>query len=169
MLAEHPMGCRASRAHFIKRNRIIAALAWATVVVEGRRGSGSLETAHQAVRYGRELLAVPGPADSPLSEAPHTLLRQGARLAATARDVVAALPEGAALKAPGPARSPALALEGEERVIMEALGGDALSLDELSRLTSLDTARLSLIMFALEIKDLVSSVPGQRYAKKSRG
>jgi DNA-binding IscR family transcriptional regulator len=50
---------------------------------------------------------------------------------------------------------------------MRHLGGDTLSLDELGQLTGLDMEHLSLIMFGLEIKELVTSVPGQRYAKKT--
>jgi DNA processing protein len=113
-------------------------------------------------------LAVPGPADSPLSEGPHRLLRDGARLAASAEDVVAAFPPGFVTRPFSPRRAAAApALEDEEARILRHLGGDTLSLDELGRITGLDMEHLSLIMFGLEIKELVSAVPGQRYAKKT--
>jgi DNA processing protein len=168
VLSEYPLAGKPDRSHFLKRNRIIAGLSWATVVVEGRNGSGALVTAKNAMEYGREVLAVPGPADSPLSEAPHRLLRDGARLAASADDVAAALPPGFAVRKTARPRSVASAeLEGHEAAILRHIGGDSLSLDELSRITGLDTTHLSLIMFGLEIKELVSAVPGQRYAKKT--
>jgi DNA processing protein len=147
---------------------VVAGLSWVTVVVEGRGGSGALLTAGCATEYGRDVLAVPGPADSPLSEGPHKLLRDGARLAASAADVAAALPGGSESSPASPRRVvPAPDLSAEEAVIMGRLGGDSLSLDELGRATGLDMARLSLIMFGLEIKELVCAVPGQRYAKKT--
>ncbi len=167
VLSEHPLATPPDQPLFPRRNRIIAGLSWATVVVEGRLGSGSLQTAEKSAEYGRETLAVPGPADSPLSEAPHLLLRSGARFAGTPEDVLAALPAGAARTAPKPATQLDFSGEGEEGRVLGLLGGDSLSLDELSRMTGLDTPRLSTIMFGLELKDLVAAVPGQRYAKKT--
>jgi DNA processing protein len=168
LLSEHPLAQRPDRPQFPRRNRIIAGLSWVTVLVEGRSKSGSVITAEKAVEYGREVLAVPGPADSPLSEAPHRLLRDGAKMAASAEDVMAAFPPGFRGRAFSPRRATAApALEGEEARILGHLGGDTLSLDELGKLTGLDMEHLSLIMFGLEIKELVSSVPGQRYAKKT--
>ncbi|MBI4370751.1 MAG: DNA-protecting protein DprA [Elusimicrobia bacterium] len=168
VLSEYPLAARPRPELFPRRNRIVAGLAWAVVVVEGRENSGAGGTAKWALDYGREVLAVPGPADSPLSATPHRLLREGARLAASAEDVLAALPPGLALPpaAPRPGRL-APAFEAEEAGVLAALGSDSLSLDELARGTGLDIARLSTIMFALEIKDAVSFVPGQRYAKKA--
>ena len=168
LLSEFPLAETPEREHFPRRNRIVAGLSWVTVIVEGRGKSGSLSTATKAAEYGRDVLAVPGPADSPLSEAPHRLLRDGAKLAASAQDVVAAFPPGFASRPFAPRRAPApQALESDESKILRHLGGDTLSLDELGQLTGLDMEHLSLIMFGLEIKELVSSVPGQRYAKKT--
>jgi len=168
VLTEFPMSERPEREHFPRRNRIVAGLSWVTVVVEGRGSSGSLITAKIAAEYGRDVLAVPGPADSALSEGPNGLLRDGARLAASAADVVAAFPPGFVSRPFAPRRAAAApALEGEEAAVLRHLGGHTLSMDELARLTGLDMEPLSLIMFGLEIKELVTSVPGQRYAKKT--
>ncbi len=70
LLSEFPLAEKPDRWRFPRRNRIVAGLSWATLIVEGRSKSGSLLTAQNAVEYGREVLAVPGPAGSPLSEAP---------------------------------------------------------------------------------------------------
>jgi DNA processing protein len=168
LLSETPLSVQPSKAVFPRRNRIIAGLAWATAVVEGRGGSGALITARNAAEYGREVFGVPGPADSPLSEAPHRLLRDGARLAASARDILSVLPAGVCA-GPAAAARPARGSrpEGEEGKILQLLGGDSLSLEELGKMTGLDMPHLSLIMFGLEVKELVSAVPGQRYAKKT--
>ncbi|MDE2509956.1 MAG: DNA-processing protein DprA, partial [Elusimicrobia bacterium] len=132
LLSEYPLSAKPFQSSFPRRNRIVAGLSWVTVVVEGAMGSGALLTAKNAADYGREVLAVPGPADSPMSAAPHKLLRDGARLAVSARDILAALPPGASagLLRPPRAARPARA-EGEEARILRLLGGDSLSLEEL--------------------------------------
>lgn len=169
VLSEFPLAVPPHKGHFPRRNRVVAGLSWATIVVEGRGRSGSLLTAGKAAEYGREVFAVPGPADSPLSDGPHRLLRDGARLAAKAEDVTSLFPAqfGSLPRAARGGAAPAVALEGEEARILQHLGGDSLSLEELGKITGLDMAHLSLIMFGLEIKELVSAVPGQRYAKKT--
>lgn len=167
VLSEYSLSTPPDRALFPRRNRIIAGLSWATVVVEGRANSGARSTAVAATAYGREVLAVPGPADSPLSVTPHRLLRDGAHLAIEIDDILRVLPPGAAAE---PARRRAAAAapaDLEEKNILGLLGSESLSLDELGRATGLDTPRLSTIMFGLELKDLVCAVPGQRYAKKN--
>lgn len=168
LLSEFPIGFTPQQYSFPRRNRVVAGLSWATVVVEGGGKSGALQTAQCAGQYGRDVFGVPGPADSPLSEAPHRLLRSGARLAASARDVLELLPPGLPRGPLTPNRAgPPPAVEGEEGRILQVMGGDSLSLEELGKITGLDMGRLSLIMFGLEIKELVSAVPGQRYAKKT--
>jgi DNA processing protein len=173
VISERPLDTKPLRELFPRRNRIVSGLSWMVVVVEGRHKSGSLITARFAGEHGREVLAVPGPADSVMSEAPHRLLADGARLTADVKDILAALPDGhilearkGALQAPRPVPPPAFAPTAEEAKVMALLGSDALSLDELVQLSGLDTTRISSIMFGLEIKERVFSVPGQRYAQK---
>ena len=169
VVSERPIDTQPARDLFPRRNRIVAGLAWNVVVVEGRHKSGSLITARLAAEYGRSVLAVPGPADSVMSEAPHRLIRDGVGLALDADDIVKAMPEGQLLEArigPVSCLAPRPAPTEEESKVMALLGSDALSLDELVQLSGLDTARISSIMFGLELKERVFSVPGQRYAQK---
>ncbi|UPT74452.1 MAG: hypothetical protein M0D55_01540 [Elusimicrobiota bacterium] len=87
----------------------------------------------------------------------------------TVADILASLPDGqvrAAWEAPPPPARPRPAPTGEEESLLALLGSDALSLDELVQLSGLDTMRISSIMFGLELKERVYSVPGQRYAQK---
>jgi DNA processing protein len=97
VLSEFPCGIEPKPWHFPVRNRLIAALAWGTVVVRAARRSGSLITARLALDLGREVLAVPGSLYDRLSEGPHRLLADGAAMATSARDVLDALigPSGA--------------------------------------------------------------------------
>lgn len=168
LLSELPLDMAPLPENFPKRNRLVSGLAWATVVVEGRERSGSGVTARQALEQGREVLAVPGPADSPLSEAPLRLLADGAGLARGLDDILAVLPPGAGRKEAAPVPPPTAPMLEDEARVLALLGSDSLSLDELAGATGLDTSRLSSIMFGLELKSMVVFVPGQRYAQKTR-
>ena len=173
VISERPLDGPPVREAFPRRNRIVAGLSWSVTVVEGRHKSGSLITAKDALNMGRPVLGVPCPAESVLSEAPHWMLRHGGTLAETADDIVNELPDGHLLAArdlsltlPLTPSAGLLAPTAEEAKMMALLGSDALSLDELVQLSGLDTTRISSIMFGLELKNRVSSVPGQRYAQK---
>ncbi len=170
VISERPLDTKPMPELFPRRNRIVAGLSWAVVVVEGRHKSGSLITARLAAENGREVLCVPGPADSVMSEAPHRLLADGARMASNVQDILAALPgvplSEARAGAVSSSNSTAPPITAEEAKIIALLGADALSLDDLVQLSGLDTTRISSIMFGLELKERVSSVPGQRYAQK---
>ncbi len=91
VLTEFLPGTPPRAHHFPRRNRILAALAPAVVVVEAARGSGALITANQALGLGGEVLAVPGNAEDPGIQGNLDLFRDGARVAAGARDVFRAL------------------------------------------------------------------------------
>jgi DNA processing protein len=88
VVSESPPGYSPRRWDFPRRNRIMAALAAMTVVVEARDPSGSRITADRALQLGREVGGVPGPVSSPLSAGPHSLIRDGAVLVRGAQDVL---------------------------------------------------------------------------------
>ncbi|TIC80854.1 DNA-processing protein DprA [Nocardioides sp. GY 10127] len=89
LVSETAPGLPPSRIRFLSRNRVIAALAVGTVVVEAALRSGALSTAHWATRTGRHLMGVPGPVSSPQSAGVHRLLRDGeAVLVTNAEDVL---------------------------------------------------------------------------------
>ena len=105
-LSELPPGTSVRRWMFAARNRIIAALAAMTIVVEARESSGSLITAAFARELDRPLGAVPGRVTSPLSQGPHQLLAAGARLIGGAEDVLDELFGADAPKPRAPFRPP---------------------------------------------------------------
>ena len=88
LLSEYPPGTAAEGWHFPIRNRIIAGLCHGTLVVEGERRSGSLITAGFALTEGRDVFAVPGNVDSPMSAAPNWLIREGAIMVREAGDIL---------------------------------------------------------------------------------
>lgn len=141
----------ACRWTFPPRNRIIAGLARATVVVEAAERSGALITARYALEAGREVLAVPG---SPLSEASAgclTLLGQGARICRGAVDLL----ETAGLSVAPPA---------DPLGLWQALARPV-SLDALVERTGAPTAALAAALSALELTGRVQRLPGDRYAR----
>ena len=88
IVSEMPLGCTPSRLRFLARNRLIAALAGGTVVVEAALRSGALNTVSWALSVGRPVLGVPGPVTSPMSGGVHQLLRNGKAVVITDADEV---------------------------------------------------------------------------------
>ena len=87
IMTERPLGVQPTPESFPVRNRIIAGLSQGVVVVEGERKSGTQITAGWAASYGRDVFAIPCPVTSPLSEAPHLLIKDGAKLIENGIDV----------------------------------------------------------------------------------
>lgn len=158
LLSEFPPGTRPARWTFPQRNRIIAGLARATVVVEAAQRSGALITARFANEFGREVLAVPG---SPLQEASQgclDLLADGARLCRGAEDLLSAL----ALDRGRP-RS-AAAADGLPGALLELLEV-AQSIDDLIDKTDQDPVTLMRRLGALELTGMIQRLPGDRYIR----
>lgn len=89
VIAEQPPGTSPLRAMFVQRNRLVAALCRATIVVEAARRSGALSTAAAARRLGRAVLALPGDVDRPTSRGCNDLIAGGARVCQSVADVLA--------------------------------------------------------------------------------
>lgn len=153
--------------HFPRRNRIIAALAEAVVVVQAGERSGALNTAGHALDLGREVLAVPGRVDAPASRGVHGLLRDGAAPAEKAADVLAALglavPEGGGAVS---AREPS----GEaERAVWARLEEGPRPADELAAALGLPTGRALALLGRLELAGVIRALPGGRYERGAVG
>ena len=150
VMAENPPGTRAYQGAFPKRNRIIAALAPVTIVVEAGFRSGALNTAGQALELGRTVAAVPGPIDSDQSRGSNQLLRDGAVLIAAADDALALL----GVSAP-PDGAPAPVLADSEQKVWEATADGYVATDSLPAITGLTMAECLAAITSLEILGLV--------------
>ena len=150
VLSENPPGTRAGKGAFPKRNRIIAALAPVTIVVEAGFRSGALNTASQALELGRVVAAVPGPIDSDQSRGSNQLLRDGAVLLASPDDALALLGVSLPRIAPPPPLLP-----DSEQKIWDAIASGYTETDALPAATNLTIAECLAAITSLEIMGLV--------------
>jgi DNA processing protein len=162
IVSEYGPGVEPAPWRFPARNRIVAGLAQATVVVEARERSGALITADLALEEGREVFAVPGEITSALSAGTNRLLALGATPLLEAADV---------LRSFGiePARPPTPAnLSEQARCALDALGDGPASIDELVATTGLGAGAVAAALSELELAGLVAEGDG-RYRQSVRG
>ncbi|MEZ5125715.1 MAG: DNA-processing protein DprA [Thermoleophilia bacterium] len=157
LLSEYAWGVPARAWRFPARNRIMAGLAHAVVVVEGTERSGARLTADFALESGREVLAVPGEAGRRLSSAPHRLLREGAAMCESAVDVLEAInheatscPSATEIH-PSEAKARANGAGSTAETVMAALDQGAMTVEELTVRCALDARRASAALSELEV------------------
>jgi DNA processing protein len=146
--SEYAPGVEPAPWRFPARNRIIAGLAAATVVVEARERSGALITADLALEEGREVFAVPGEITSALSAGTNALLRLGATALTSPADV---------LESFGIEPKAAVELDAETRRVLDLLPASA---DELARALGLDAGAVAALLTELELAGLVAEGEG---------
>lgn len=161
VVAELPPSTPPRRWCFPARNRIIAALGQATVVVEAGERSGSLITAGQAADLGREIAAVPGLVTAPLAAGTNALLADGARLVRGARDVLELLFEAGGVPLP-PADDRAAGLEPDLSALLGRVGGGCDTVTALAT-GGADVDAILAGLAQLELRGLVRRGPGGRY------
>lgn len=167
IVSEYPLGTPPLAANFPRRNRLIAGLSNATLVVEAALQSGSLITARLAAEQGKEVFAIPGSIHATQSRGCHALIRQGAKLVESAQDVLEDLPGWVGSTTPSATPSPPVHKATDE--VLQALGLDPVSLDALQARTGLDIARLQARLMALELEGLVARLPGGLLQRLVRG
>ena len=180
-ISELPLRYEPLAENFPPRNRIIAGLSLATIVIEAGLRSGALITARTALESNREVMAVPGKIDSPLSRGPHQLIKQGATLVESVEDVMEALgyvgdqlkdhtsraAQKAATRAETPLfERPHVDLKGTERQVHESLGSDPLHCDEVIAETGLPAGAVGAALVSLRLKGLVKQLPGNLFVRR---
>jgi DNA processing protein len=168
VLTEFPFGRRADRQSFAMRNRIVAGMAEAIIVVESDVDGGAMITARFAGEQGRLLFAVPGRIDQKTSAGCHQLIRDGATLFTGVDDLLQELQylEGlrpamraqaeGATPAPTPASDGPVLSPAEERVLALLRDGSLLGVDFLAESTGLPAPEVSATLMLLELKRLVA-------------
>ena len=164
ILSEFPFGRRADRQSFAMRNRIVAGMCDATIVVESDVDGGAMITARFAGEQGRLIFAVPGRIDQNTSAGCHQLIRDGATLMTSVDDLLGELNYLDGLRPAPIGEKPAEAAAGrpanlttdEARVFECFRGGAILTPDALAAQTGLTAAQLSATLMMLELKRLVA-------------
>ncbi len=164
VVSEFFFGLRPDKYNFPTRNRIISGLSRGTVVIEARKSSGALSTAHHALEQNREVFAVPGNITSASSAGTNDLLKQGAAPVTSAADILLAL----GIEPGKPRRDPAeltADLSDAERSLFKTLSDQPQLVDSLSVKLQRPVNEILALLFNLEMSGLVKQLPGKLFCR----
>ena len=170
LISEFPFQTPMNARNFPRRNRIIAGLGEGTLVIEAQERSGSLITAREALHFGREVFAVPGSPVDPRSAGPNALIRDGATLVSSARDIIDSLealnhftlrPE-VDVSAVQEELLDEDTLQDARDLVCHSLGTDPVSVDLLIQDTGLDARSVNIVLVELAVAGRLERHPGNR-------
>lgn len=168
LLSEYPAGTQPDRVNFPRRNRIIAGLCRATLVLEAPQRSGALITARLANDYGRDVYALPGSLDNPRSKGCLELLNLGAQVILGEEELLealGALPELHAFTETAATQLPLLDLPPHLAAVLQPLSADPIAVDIIVEISHLPTEEVLSALLQLELMGLVNQLPGMRYQR----
>lgn len=178
IISEFGLGTQPARGNFPRRNRIIAGLSVATLVVEAARSSGSLITARMASSAGREVFAMPGSIHNPLARGCHQLIREGAKLIETTDHILEeiapsiggylhTLDNNAATSEPETAPANTDRMDSQSSTLLAALGHDPARVDDLVTRTGWSADAVSSTLLILELEGHIKASAGGTYTRTS--
>ena len=164
LISEFPLEARARVEYFPMRNRVISGLSLGVLVIEAKEKSGALITANQALEQNREVFAVPGSIFSANSAGTNNLIKQGAKIAARAEDVL----EELNIMPIKEKRTEFKAENPEEKFIFDLIAdsSEPLHIDKIIILSKLNAAIVGSRLSLLELKGLIKNIGGGNYIKK---
>lgn len=163
LVSEMPLGTLPLPANFPRRNRIISGLSRGVLVVEASVKSGSLITANYALEQNREVFAMPGSIDNPMSRGCHALIKQGAKLVEQLEDVLDEWQRNhLSVMSESDKEESAMygQLSADERCVLANIHYECVSFDLLVGNTGVGVSELTRALVSLELKGLLCSVPG---------
>jgi DNA processing protein len=162
LVSEFPLGTAPRAGNFPRRNRLISGMSKGVLVVEAALGSGSLTTARRALEQDRDVFAIPGSIHSPLSKGCHWLIKEGAKLAESADDILVEL-GWEALPPAGPAA------RGTTRdAVLASMAFGPVSLEQLAERTGIAIPSLAARVSALELEGRICALPGGLFQRIDR-
>ena len=172
LISEFPLGTRANAANFPIRNRIIAGLSLATVIVEASLHSGSLITARLAMEQGKDVMAFPGSIFSPQAKGCHHLIKQGAKLVESSEEISEDYrSQNQALLSPilkdPPTPTSRLTQDSHAQKIISLLSNQLLHPDEICLQLKLENEQVQSILLALELDGFIKRNMDGRYQSVS--
>lgn len=167
LLSEYPPGVPAISWHFPVRNRILAALGRAVLMMECQIRSGSMSTVQHALDQGKEVYAYPGRVGTPWAEGAHQLLREGANYFTSAEDVLSDLGwlEEHTQAAPAQKKETPKLTRTQHQVLTAVMKREESSFDQLCAETKLEPQELSVTLTMLQLMGLIRTLPGKCYAR----
>lgn len=173
VISEYPTMLPPKSGAFPQRNRIVTGMSLGLIVIEAAERSGALISARLAAEQGREVFALPGPADSRMSAGCHRLIRDGATLVTSVDDVLEGLgPLGTPLrKSAADGRETVLNRPAEirlneiEQAVLQSIGSFATDVDEVISGCGLPVHQVLAALSVLEMRHLVKRVPGNRVCR----
>ncbi len=176
LISEFPIGTNPLKHHFPMRNRVIAGLCHGTLVVEAAQKSGSLITAKYALETGRDVYAIPGSIDAPLSEGPNNLIKMGAFLITQACDIMPMIENESTTGAGSGDPTHSLSSDSKnkivyqprnetERMILSFLSTQPVHVDEISHACILPIDAISSTLTLLEMKGVIRHEGGRTYVR----
>ena len=170
LISEFPLGVKPFAQNFPRRNRLIAALTEATLVVEATPESGSLITANLAVQMNKEVMAIPGSIHNPQSKGCHKLIKEGAKLIESVEDILTELPEihlnsntGTNFLLSSPFDESAE--DTTTSVLLSAMGFDPVHPDLLAQQLQIEASSLYEQLLMLELEGKIKSATGGRFQR----
>ena len=172
LLSEFIPDTKPNPGNFPRRNRIISGMSTGVLVVEAAKRSGSLITANYALEQGRDVFAIPGSIHNPLTRGTHSLIKQGAKLVEAVDDIIDELAPIANVvlnKLSSIEDNQLLChdLEPEYNLLLESVGYDVVTVDNLVELTGLTADVVSSMLLILELQGMIESQHGGRYCRCS--
>ncbi len=161
LLSEFSLGTKPEPHYFPRRNRIVAGICQATLVIEAGKKSGALITSDYALEQGRDVFAVPGPVNSSQSVGPNELIQQGAKPILTLEDILEEFGYNAKVEN----SQPDIQLDILEEKIFSFIRQEPVHIDNLLTESKMPPAQVHSILLSLELKSAIKQLPGKNFIR----